>query len=145
MLRRILCPQISQHMFRCIHVLAGIFQQKLSYILCPHCHGRGLVNSWWNLICVSYLAWEGFWDESSVVAGLGGVRSTHVEMHFLLAWLVFFQHNLYAFCVLASMGWVWSTHVLLHFECSLAFNACWDSYCFLAGMEGVIRRILCPR
>ena len=55
-------------------------QRMLICILCPSWHGRGLINT-----C---------YDTFSVLAGVGGVCSTRVEMHFisLLAWEGFVKH-----------------------------------------------------
>ena len=59
----------------------------------------------------------------SVLAGMGGVWSTHVEINFLssLAWDGFVRHMFDTLCVLADMGGVWSTHVEIH---SVSVLAC---------------------
>ena len=72
--------QVEMHF---VSVLAwdGFGQHQLSYILFPHWHGIGLVNTSWDPFCV--------------LVGMGVVWSKHVDMHFLssLAWEESGQHK----------------------------------------------------
>ena len=112
---------------------------------------------------VSSLAWHEFVQVMLrcifVLAGIGCVWSTHVEMHFvsLLAWGEFiyknFTKNLFEtnffeeiflqqkmstrkFSVLARMRCVWSSQVKIKFVSMLA----WDGF-----GQHMVRFILCPR
>jgi len=100
----------------------------LWYIMCPCCNGRGLVNTYWDVI----------W----VLVSMGKVWSAQVETHFTssLAWVVLRQHKLRhifcprryrrvliftigdAFCVPAGMELVWIPQVVIHFVSSLAWE-----------------------
>ena len=91
-----------------------------------------------------------------MLAGMGWVWSTQVDMHFLcsMAWVGFSEHKLIcilcaswdgmdlvntyrdAFRVLAVMGRVCSTLIDMHIVCSLA----WDGF----GQQ-ILRCIVCPR
>ena len=121
-------------------------QVKLRYILCPRFHGMGLVNTSWDAFCV--------------LAGIGGVWSTHIEMHFVssLSWEGYGQHKLRCilcplwhrmrlvdtfwdiFYFLAGLGGVWATQVEIHFVFSMTLislvNTSWDIFSVLAGIGG---------
>ena len=124
----------------------GFGQRKLWYILCPRCHESGLVNTSWDTFCV--------------LAGIGWVWSSQVEMHFAFTFLLdgFGQHKLRyilcprwhgmclvntceeAFCVLAAMVGVCSRHVEINlcprWHRMRFIKIYWDSFRVLAGMEG---------
>ena len=84
----------------------GFDQHKLSYFMCPRWHGMCLVNTSWDTFCV--------------LAGIGGVWSTHVAME-----------------ILSVLAW----------ECLV--STCWDIFCVILEYEGlvqhILRCILCPR
>ena len=84
---------------------------RLSCIFCSCCFGRGLLNTCWDAFCV--------------LAGMGGVWSTHDEMHFksLLALDELGQYMLR--CILCPG---WHGRRLLH--------TCFDASCVLAGIVG---------
>ena len=137
-----------------------IRQHKLRYILCPRCHGTGLLKK--------------SWDRFRFPAVLGRVCSSQVEIYFNLASMG--EGGLVntfcdAFCVLAGIGcvcqhmlvsslaWEWfcplvemhfvsslawdffvQTHVENHFGSSLALglvNTTWDTFFVIAGKGGV--------
>ena len=93
------------------------------------------------------------------LAGMGGVWSPHVEMHFVfsLACVEFGQHKLrYVFFLLKGFVQLWLTYIEVHFVSSLAFDVfgqhnficilfpgwhgrglittCLDAFCVLAGI-----------
>jgi len=131
----------------------GFRQHELKYIFCPLWHGKCLVNTCRDTICVLFV--------------MGGVFSTQVEIHFMSSriWDRLSHHNLRyiscpcwhesslvntfrdtfrflagmggdAFCVVACMERVWSTHVEIHFVSLLARKG----FC-----QHTSRYILCPR
>ena len=143
MLRSILCPgwhrwvwstQVEMH-FVSLLEWDGFVQHLLRCILSPHWPGMSLVSKGW--------------DTFLVLAGMGWISSTHVEIlfefslprdvfdhHVLRCILCITWHRIYmnktswvTLCVLADIGWVWSTHVGMHFVSSLAWevlvNTCW--------------------
>ena len=137
----------------------------LRYVLCARLHGKWLVITF-EMHFVSSLALEVFgqtcWYTFSVLAVMGWVWTTHVEIHFesLLAWEGFGQHMLMsllshrwhskgllytssdAFFVLAGMGELYSTHVEIQIVSSLAWDGfghtCWGTCWVLIGMEEVL-------
>jgi hypothetical protein len=81
----------------------GFGQYMLTCIFCLRWHGMGLIKA-----CK---------DAYSVLAGMGGVWSTQVELHFVssLAWDE-------SFFVLADMKGIWLTHVEINTVSSLAWE-----------------------
>ena len=91
----------------------------------------GLVNTCWATFCV--------------LAGMGGIWSKHVEMHFMFFrcyGLALVNTCWYALCIFAGIGWVWSTQVDMHFHCSLTRKKYGQRllivFCVLADMGWVL-------
>ena len=136
-----------------LHMLRYIFWPRWDgrvcsnpHILYIHRHARGLVKASWDIFLV--------------LAGMGRVWLTDVEINFLsrLAWIGFDQACWDEFCVLAFLEGVWPTHVI-NFVSSLAWegfglhklsyilfpvwhvicsdNTSLETLCFLAGMKGL--------
>ena len=82
----------------------------LRYILCPHWHWMRLVNTRWDKFCV--------------LADMGGVWSTEIEMHFIfsLACDRLGDTCWDAYHVFAGMKYVLTTQVEVHFLFSLAWD-----------------------
>ena len=122
----------------------GNAKHMLRCILCPSWHGMILVNACWDAtfgLWLRGIIFNTFWGAFCVLAVIGGVRSTHVEMNivFSLAWVGmlntwwdnFFIYaymgrvwsaRVDSFCVLVGMGCDWSTHVEMHYMLSLAYE-----------------------
>ena len=96
-------------------------RHMLRYIFCPLWH------------CLFKICWDPFW----ILAGMGGVLSTKVEMHFVssLSWEGFGQCY-DPIIVLDCIGKDWSTRVEIHVVSSLTRNGFG---------QHLLRGILCPR
>ena len=116
-------------------------QVKLCF--CPRSHGMGLVSASWYTFCLSGRGLVNkSWDPFCVLAGMGRVCSTQLEIHFVssLLWAGFGQSKLRymlcprfygqivvnpswdIFCVLTGMGWDWSTQIEMDFVPSLVWH-----------------------
>ena len=112
------------------------------YFLCLRWHGIGMVNTYWEELCV--------------LVSMVTDRSTHVMINFvsLLAWYNFGNHMLRyilcprwhgrglvntcwdEYCAPSGMGLVYRTHVEMHLVSLLA----WDVFC-----RHMLKYIFCPR
>ena len=123
-------------------------QHKLRYILCPGCHGRGMVKHVEMFFVCPRWNNKGLINTCKYIlcpSWHGRIWSTQVEMYFVssLTWEVLGQHELrYILCprwhgkglvitcfddFLSAMAW----------ECLV--NTSWDTFCVLTGM-----RCVCP-
>ena len=86
-------------------------------------HGIGLINTCWAAFCV--------------LAGIGGILLTQVEIHFesLLSLDEFSWQILRTILCTGWHRWVWSTHVEMHFVSSLG----WEGFA-----QHMFRCIFCP-
>ena len=121
--------QVEVH-FVSLLAFGGFVQHKMRVILCPRCHGMGLVNTSWEAFCV-FVGILRFW-------------STQVELQFCIRWhgrgLVNTRWDI--FCDFAGMGGVWATQfqinfgmgwvsympVKMHFVSSLAWDVLINHY-----------------